>query len=322
MSETPVRALFAPIEPFHHGYLPEWDGHQIYFEQCGRADGVPMLFLHGGPGSGCSAKHRQLFNPHQSHVVLFDQRGCGRSTAIDPLMNNHTQGLIEDIERLRLHLKISKWWVVGGSWGAGLALAYASAHAHACMGLILRGVFLSRPTDLQWFFQDARQCMPDAWQALAQHVPVQNHDDLAPYLFHHMLNASDEAALPLAQAWQVWENALTQRCFSPSKPSPLSSTEASALLKKYRLQSHYLKHLCFFPAAGLLSQTSALHDLPIHLLHGRLDWICLPEAAWAVHQALPHSRLQWVDNAGHNPFETTFSQAMVQAIEDAVAAWH
>ena len=315
-------SLFPPIEPFEQGYLPSLEGHDVYFEQCGNPQGLPVVFLHGGPGSGCSPRHRQLFNPHKTRVILFDQRGCGRSKASDVLACNTTAHLLQDMERLRQHLGISQWLVVGGSWGGGLALAYASAHRSSCRGAVVRGVFLSRPSDLQWFFQDARQCMPDAWQALAQHVPVQNHDDLAPYLFHHMLNASDEAALPLAQAWQVWENALTQRCFSPSKPSPLSSTEASALLKKYRLQSHYLKHLCFFPAAGLLSQASALNDLPIHLLHGRLDWICLPEAAWAVHQALPHSRLQWVDNAGHNPFETTFSQAMVQAIEDAVAAWH
>ena len=317
MSETPVRALFAPIEPFHHGYLPEWDGHQIYFEQCGRADGVPMLFLHGGPGSGCSAKHRQLFNPHQSHVVLFDQRGCGRSTAIDPLMNNHTQGLIEDIERLRLHLKISKWWVVGGSWGAGLALAYASAHAHACMGLILRGVFLSRPTDLQWFFQEARSVMPDAWAALSAAIPPAQHHAIGDYLYTQIQQADQASALTWAQAWQTWENALTQRQFMASSTATLNHDDARVLLNKYRLQSHYLKHHCFFPKEGLLSTLAPLKTMPVHLLHGRLDWICRPESAWAVYQALPHSQLQWIDQAGHNMFEPPMTHALINTIETA-----
>ena len=314
-------SLYPPIEPFDQGYLPSLEGHDVYFEQCGNPQGLPIVFLHGGPGSGCSPRHRQFFNPAHTRVILFDQRGCGRSKADHFLAFNTTTHLIQDMERLRKHLGIDRWLVVGGSWGGGLGLAYASAHRQACLAAVLRGVFLSRAADLQWFFQDAGLCMPDAWAALAQQVPVQHQTQLAQHLFEQILNASDAAALPMAQAWQVWENALTQRCFSPTKPGAVSASEAPILLKKYRLQSHYLKQLCFFPADGLLSQMDALHDLPIHLLHGRLDWICLPQAAWAVHQALPHSRLQWIDHAGHNPFEATFSHAMVQAIEEAVSLW-
>jgi proline iminopeptidase len=250
---------------------------------------------------------------------LFDQRGCGRSKATQALAFNTTPDLIHDIERLRQHLGIDQWLVVGGSWGGGLGLAYLRAHPQACLGAVLRSVFLSRASDLQWFFSDAAALMPDAWHALARHVPSEHQTQVPHYLFDALLNGSDQAALPLARAWQQWENALTQRCWTPSGNTPLAANEASSLLHKYRLQSHYLKQLCFFPADGLLSHLDPLQGLPIDLLHGRLDWICLPQAAWAVHQALPHSRLQWIDNAGHNPFEAPFSRAMVQTIEDAVS---
>ena len=309
--------MFPPSEPFHHGMLPALDGHHVYFEQCGHSKGLPVLFLHGGPGSGCSAKHRQLFNPANTHVVLFDQRGCGRSTAEQPLTHNHTQALMQDIERLRMHLKIEQWLVVGGSWGAGLALAYASAHPSACLGLVLRGVFLSRPSDLHWFFQDAQSVMPDAWAALAAVVPRQQHHAIGSYLYEQIQHAADAVALPLTQAWQAWENALTNRSFVPTPLPSLNDADTQALLKKYRLQSHYLQHGCFFSTQGLLSELASLKAMPVHLLHGRLDWICRPESAWAVHQALPHSQLQWVDNAGHNMFEPLMTQALVQAIEAA-----
>lgn len=320
--QTPaLDGLFPSIEPHDQGYLPALEGHEIYFEQCGNPQGLPVVFLHGGPGSGCSARHRQLFNPHKTRVILFDQRGCGRSKSEHALAFNTTAHLIADIERLRQHLGIDRWLVVGGSWGGGLGLAYASAYRASCLGAVLRGVFLSRRSDLQWFFQDAQICMPDAWHALAQHVPTDHRHELSAYVWDLMLHGSDETAWPLAHAWQTWENALTQRRFTPVQPGQANSSEAKTLLSKYRLQSHYLKAHCFFPPEGLLSQVQTLHNMPLHLLHGRLDWICLPQAAWAVHQALPHSRLQWVDNAGHNPFEATFSHAMVQAIKDAVAPW-
>lgn len=319
MQTASTSHLFPPIEPFAHGYLPGMDGHEVYFEQCGNPQGVPVVFLHGGPGSGCGALHRQLFNPATTRAILFDQRACGRSKAQNPLRHNTTADLLVDIERLRMHLGIGQWLVVGGSWGGGLGLAYASQHRPSCLAAVLRGVFLSRPTDLQWFFHDAQACLPDAWNALTQHIPLEHRPQTGRYLMDQILTQTDATALPLAQAWQAWENALTQRRASQT-PSPISGQEAQLLIQKYRVQSHYLNHFCFFPADGLLSQLNSLQDLPVHLLHGRLDWICLPQAAWAVHQALPQSRMQWIDNAGHNPFESSFVGPMVQAIEDAVQA--
>ena len=318
MNPKPHTDLYPPIEPYRHGFLSSQDGHQVYFEECGVADGLPVVFLHGGPGSGCGPKHRQLFNPATTRVVLFDQRGCGRSTSDHPLQANTTGHLIQDIERLREHLGIERWLVVGGSWGGGLGLAYAAAHPAACLGAVIRGVFLSRPADLQWFFHGAQQSMPDAWTLLAPFLGQVAAEHSARHICQMMLQSDDSQALALAQAWQAWENAVTNRSYLPAKPAALDEKAAQALLAKYRLQSHYLLNHCFFPADGLLNQLSPLATMPLHLVHGRLDWICLPEAAWAVHQTLPHSQLSLVDNAGHNPFEPPMTGVLVQAIADMV----
>lgn len=318
MNENPHTDLFPPIEPYRHGFLPPQDGHTVYFEECGSPEGLPVVFLHGGPGSGCGPKHRQLFNPRSTRVVLFDQRGCGRSTADRPLHANTTADLVQDIERLRMHLGIQRWLVVGGSWGGGLGLAYASAQPQACLGAVIRGVFLSRPIDLQWFFHGARQSMPDAWEVLAPYLSDCLPHDCAARICSRMLYADDADALVLALAWQSWENAVTNRSYTPAAPATMDAKSAQALLAKYRLQSHYLLNRCFFPQDGLLNHLAALGDLPLHLVHGRLDWICLPEAAWAVHKALPHSRLKLVDNAGHNPFDPPMTGALLQAIESMV----
>jgi proline iminopeptidase len=318
MSTSRTPDLFPPIEPYRHGFLPTEAGHAVYFEECGSPAGLPVVFLHGGPGSGCGPKHRQLFPPADTRVVLFDQRGCGRSTAVDALQGNTTAHLLHDMERLRLHLGIERWLVVGGSWGGGLGLAYASAHPAVCLGAIIRGVFLSRESDLQWFFHDARQCMPDAWASLAAVCKAANPEKLLEYVCQRFLKDSEEEVLPLALAWQAWENALTQRSVSTAaKPAP-GSSEAKSLIAKYRLQSHYLINQCFFPRDGLLSHLSAMHDMPVTLVHGRLDWICRPESAWEVHQALPQSQLMMVDHAGHNPFEQPMTGVLVKAIEDMV----
>ena len=318
MNENPHTDLFPPIEPYRHGFLSPQEGHSVYFEECGSADGLPVVFLHGGPGSGCGPKHRQLFNPRSTRVVLFDQRACGRSKAVDALQDNTTAHLLHDMERLRQHLEIERWLVVGGSWGGGLGLAYASAHPDVCLGAIIRGVFLSRSSDLQWFFHDARQCMPDAWASLAASCHLANPEKLFEYVCHRFLNDSDADVLPLASAWQTWENALTQRTVSTSSKLAPGSSEANSLVAKYRLQSHYLINQCFFPRDGLLSHLSGMHDMPVTLVHGRLDWICRPESAWEVHQALPKSLLTLVDHAGHNPFEQPMTGVLVKAIEDMV----
>jgi proline iminopeptidase len=305
--------LYPPLEPYQVGWLDVGGGHRIYFEQCAQHEGLPVVFLHGGPGSGCSPRHRQLFDPARCRVILFDQRGCGRSQPRGALQANTSDHLVVDIELLRQHLGIKRWLVVGGSWGAGLALAYAAAHPASCLGLVLRGVFLGRASDVDWFFQQARQLLPDAWDTLAQQAPATARGDLLRWLSEGLQGDQPQVALERARAWQAWEVALSERQGSTAPPGPIAG-DAAALLDKYRLQSHYLLNGCFWGDVGLLARARSLASVPTAILHGRLDWICRPQAAWELHHGLPGSRLQWVDGCGHSPFESAMALALAQAI--------
>ena len=303
------------------GLLEVGDGHHIYYEQCGVAAGLPVVFLHGGPGGGYSPRHRELFDLTRYRVTLFDQRGCGRSTPRGAVQANTSDALIADIERLRQHLGIERWLVFGGSWGAGLALAYATAHRTACLGLVLRGVFLGRASDLDWFFQQARQFLPDAWALLAAQAPDVVRQDLLPWL-HEGLHGSDpQVALSRAMAWETWESSVSQRQSASPRSAPPSAEEAAALLAKYRVQSHYLINGCFWGEgeSALLARAPLLAGLPTAILHGRLDWVCRPQAAWDLHQCLPGSKLQWLEACGHSPFESALSQALAQALSHFAA---
>lgn len=309
----PPNALHAPLEPGGADWLDVGEGHRIYHEQCGSTQGLPVVFLHGGPGSGCSPRHRQLFDPQRCRVVLFDQRGCGRSLPSGLVQANTSAHLVADIERLRQHLGLERWLVVGGSWGAGLALAYAAAHPASCLGLVLRGVFLGRASDLDWFFQQARQLLPDAWEALAQQAPAAARGDLLRWLSAGLMGGQPQQALARAKAWAAWEAAMSQH-ESVTPRSDISEAHAVALVHKYRVQSHYLMNGCFWGDAGLLPRARSLASVPTAILHGRLDWICRPQAAWELHRSLPGSRLQWVDGCGHSPFEPAMARALAQAV--------
>jgi proline iminopeptidase len=317
MNPLAVPAALPPLqEPYNTGILDVGDGHQLYFEQCGQPNGLPLLFLHGGPGSGCSARHRQMFDLRRDRVVLFDQRGCGRSLPRGGVQHNTSAHLVADIERLRLHLGIERWLVVGGSWGAGLALAYAAAHPASCLGLVLRGVFLGRASDNDWFFQHVRQLLPDAWSALIQHAPALETASADPLAW---LAAGVNSSKPLvaqatAQAWAAWEQAVTERRWVAPAPSHLAGEPAQAQVDKYRVQSHYLTNGCFWGDVGLLERAATLAQLPTAILHGRLDWICRPSAAWELHRSLPGSCLQWLDDSGHSPFEPAMASAMTDAM--------
>lgn len=314
-------ALYPPLEPFATGWLEVGDAHRIYYEQCGRTEGLPVVFLHGGPGSGCSPRHRQLFDPQRCRVILFDQRGCGRSLPRGSLHANTSEHLVADIEHLRRHLGIERWLVVGGSWGAGLALAYAAAHPASCLGLVLRGVFLGRVSDLDWFFQQAGLLLPDAWAALAQQAPVAARGDLLRWLSAGLHGDQPQEALARAMAWEAWEAALSQYQSTPPRPG-LSEADAAALVDKYRVQSHYLVNRCFWGDVGLLERARSLASVPAAILHGRLDWICRPQAAWEMHHSLPGSRLQWVAGCGHSPFEPAMALALAQAVRHYATHGH
>jgi proline iminopeptidase len=312
----PSAALYPPISPATTGYLDVGQGHRIYFEQFGALHGIPAVFLHGGPGSGCNAQHRQIFNPKLYRAVLFDQRACGRSQAQEPLTHNTTQDLVRDIEALRLHLGIERWLVVGGSWGAGLALAYASQHPAQCLGLLLRGVFLGREQDLHWFFQDMCQLLPDAWAELVSIFPSHAHQHLLKNL-HEGLNSNEpERALACALAWQAWERSVTARARVVAEKTALHSPAAIELINKYQLQSHYLVNACFLANTPLLEAARTLpSSLPVGLVHGRLDWVCRPSSAWELHTNMSHSQLIWLDSCGHLLFEPAMAQTIVGLLD-------
>lgn len=290
---SPHPCLYPPLEPYACALLDVGGGHRLYLEQCGNPEGMPMVYLHGGPGSGCSPRHRQFFDPALCRAVLFDQRGCGRSQPRGALTENHTDALVRDLETLRLHLGIGRWLVVGGSWGAGLALAYAAGHAQACLGLVLRGVFLGRNTDIEGFFRGGKTL-----QSL-----------------HAGLHGPDAAtALACALAWEAWEQSVVQQRDVPPRPLAAADADASGLVDKYRVQSHYLVNHCFRGDAGLLPPEGALAGLPTAILHGLQDTVCPPQAALQLHQRLPGSRLQWVEGGGHDPFEPGNAAALVATI--------
>lgn len=300
------------VAPYASGHLDTGEGHQVYWEQCGAPLGVPMVFLHGGPGSGCSPRHRRFFDAGLCRAVLFDQRGCGRSLPRGALQGNTSEALMADMERLRQHLGIDRWLVVGGSWGAGLAVAYAAAYPGACLGLVVRGVFLGRPSDLDWFFHGARQLLPDAWAAVFP--SALSGAGLLPWLHAGLHGGDTEVALQRALAWEAWEASLSLRQAVPQRSAQLGDSDAALLVDKYRVQSHYLVHQCFWGGHSVLQRAQSLGGLPVLLLHGRLDWICLGQAAWDLHQQLPGSRFQWVPDSGHSPFEPAMEQAFTQAI--------
>ena len=312
---APLDASSFAGKPLVSGLLEVGAGHSIYYEQCGLDSGIPVVFLHGGPGSGSSVRHRDLFDLSRYRVTLFDQRGCGRSVPRGSVEANASDALVADIERLREHLGIEQWLVFGGSWGAGLALAYAAAHRTVCLGLVLRGVFLGRPSDLDWFFREARQFLPEAWAALAEQAPEAARNDLLRWL-NDGLHGSDAAvALSCAVAWEAWESSMSQRQTVQPRTADRPAPEVETLLSIYRVQSHYLTHGCFWGNSALLSRAHSLASVPTAILHGRLDWICRPQAAWDVHQNLPGSRLQWLENCGHSPFEPAMAQALMQAMD-------
>ncbi|WP_440224546.1 prolyl aminopeptidase [Dokdonella sp. MW10] len=311
-----MRTPYPDIAPWDEGVLDTADGHRVHYEQCGARDGVPVVFLHGGPGSGCSPAHRRFFDPARYRAVLFDQRGCGRSTPRGGTRHNTTAHLLADIEALRTRLRIERWLVAGGSWGSSLALAYADAHRASVTGLVLRGVFLTGRADLDWFFTGARELVPDAWEAFAATFPRRHRRDPLAVLVRVFEDDDAERVAACTRAWWAWERAL----LGVSGPAPVPDGDAIArAVDRYRVQAHYLARRCFLGERALLGAASRLRGLPVAIVHGREDLVCRPRNAWRVHRAAGGSRLRLVDGAGHDPFHPALYDAFTGAL-DAFAA--
>lgn len=291
--------LFPPIEPYAQGTLHTDDGHHIYWECCGNPAGKPAIFLHGGPGSGCSADHRRLFDPQKYNVLLFDQRGCGRSYPHASLENNTTWHLVQDMERLRKEkLKADKMLVFGGSWGSTLALAYAQTHPEHVSELIVRGIFMARPEELHWFYQEgASRLFPDIWEQYLAPIPKEEHGDLIT-AYHKRLTGDDPAVqLRAAHAWSQWESNTITLLLSQNHLDAKSSDKAA--LAFARIENHYFMNRGFLEPDQLLKNAHRLHGIPGVIVQGRYD-VCTPaHTAWQLHRAWPQAEFHMVADAGH-----------------------
>ena len=302
--------LYPSIEPRRSGWLDALDGHRVYWEESGVAAGVPVLFLHGGPGSASQPGHRRFFDPTRYRIVLLDQRGCGRSEPHGERDANNTPALIADLERLREALGIDGWLLFGGSWGASLALAYAACHPARCRGLVLRGSFLTGAPDLDWFFDGAAALVPDAFERLVDAAGQPDRTGLLPALAAAL--EDPDRAVSTAAAWLAWESALMR--FGAAPPMPAISVDAAAV-RRCRLQAAYLLRSCDLGEAALLDGCAALADKPAAIVHGRLDLVCRPRNALLLHRALRRSRLRLIERAGHDAFEPAIAGALVEACD-------
>lgn len=293
-----LRKLYPPINPYDSGMLDVGDGHQVYWEVCGNPKGKPVVFLHGGPGGGCGPSHRQLFNPEKYRIVLFDQRGCGRSLPHANLDANTTWDLVADIERLRVKLGIDKWQVFGGSWGSTLAIAYAETHPERVTEIILRGIFLLRQRELDWYYQEGASWLaPDRWEEFLAPIPEAERGDLMA-AYHKRLTGDDEAAkLEAARAWSQWEAGTIT--LLPNQGMINQFGDAHFALAFARIENHYFVHKGFMEEGQLLANVARLKDIPGVIVQGRYDLATPARSAWELHKAWPTAQFHLVEAAGH-----------------------
>jgi proline iminopeptidase len=305
--------LFPPIDPYASGLLDLDSPHRMYFEQSGNPRGVPVVFLHGGPGAGSSPVHRQFFDPSFYRIVVYDQRGAGRSTPLGCLESNTTPALIDDLERLRKHLGIERWLVFGGSWGSTLGIAYAEHHPQRCLGLVLRGIFLCRPSEIDWFLYGLRQIFPETWRAFAHFIPEAERSDLLA-AYHKRLTHPDTAVhMPAARSWSVYEGSCSTLLPNPALVADFASDRVALGLA--RIEAHYFRNEIFLPQGFLLGNASRLTPIPGIIVQGRYDIVCPTVSADDLHAVWPQADYIVVPDAGHSAFEPGIRSHLVSATE-------
>jgi proline iminopeptidase len=302
--------LFPPVAPNRHGMLAVDALHTIYWEECGNPDGVPVLFLHGGPGAGLSPQHRRFFDPQHYRIILFDQRGAGKSTPLGEWRANTTQLLIADIETLRAKFGVRQWLVFGGSWGSTLALAYGEAHPQACLGFILRGIFLCTRAEIDWFIHGVRWFHPELYEQFVALIPPAERDDLLGAYLRRIQSDDAAISLPAARNWSRFEG---RRVYL--LPPPEEAPNDQLDLGVGRLESHYMANLGFFGEDQLIADIGRIADLPAVIVQGRYDLICPPLSAHRLHRAWPGAQLRMIADAGHGALERGIAAALVAATE-------
>ena len=310
-----MKTLYPEIEPFESGMLKVSDLHEIYYERVGNPEGIPVVFLHGGPGGGLIPMYRQFFDPKAFQIILFDQRGSGKSTPHAELEENTTWTLIEDIETLREKFGIEKWYVFGGSWGSTLSLAYAETHPDRASGLILRGIFLTRRKELEWFYQyGASEIFPDFWERYRDEIPEDERGDMMGAYYKRLTSDDRKRAVSAARAWSVWEGSTSK--LYPDKDLMDHWEGEDEALALARIECHYFMNNSFFPTEDyLIENVDKIRHIPTVIVQGRYDVVCPAVSAWELHRAFPESDLQIIADAGHSISEKGITSALIDAMD-------
>jgi proline iminopeptidase len=310
-----MKNLYPELQPYHSFFLETGSQHSVYVEQSGNPEGFPVIFLHGGPCSGTKPDHRRFFNPEFYRIILFDQRGCGQSLPFGELEGNDTQALCADMERIRQHLALDKWLIFGGSWGAALGLLYAQQHKDRVVGLIVRGVFLARQQDLDWFAKDGvTRIYPEQWQNLLDSIPVQNRENLVQGLWDAVWGDDQIAQRRAARAWNAWGGQVALG--NAYQHSTEDEHVPEKVLKQVRVELHYALHSYFVTENQIINACTELQDIPVVIIHGRQDLVCPMEAATTLQQALPHAQLIRLAEAGHIAQGEAMIDALVAATDE------
>jgi proline iminopeptidase len=313
-----VSRLFPPITPYATHRLKVDATHELYVEECGNPQGLPVCFVHGGPGAGCEEMHRRFFDPNVYRIVLFDQRGAGRSTPHACLEDNTTQHLVADMERIRERLGIERWMLFGGSWGSTLSLVYAETHPQRVAAMVLRGIFLCRPWEIRWFYQDgAHRLFPDHWQDFIAPIPEAERHDLLHAHYRRLTGTDEIARMASAKAWSLWEGRTATLVPNPHVIDFFGSPHVALSLA--RIEAHYFVHDTFLEPEQILREAWRLKSIPGVIVHGRYDVVCPLHNAWELHHAWRGSRLEIVPDAGHSAAEPGITAALVKATVEMAA---
>jgi len=312
-----MRIFYPKIQPYQTHHLKVDDVHELYIEESGSVEGLPVIFIHGGPGAGCADCHRRFFDPDKYRIILFDQRGAGRSTPHASLENNTTQHLIDDMEKIRQLLGISKWMLFGGSWGSTLSLAYAQAHPDKVLGMVLRGIFLCRSQEIEWFYQKGTSNLfPDAWSEFCEPIPVEEQNDMVAAYYKRLTSENDLIRTKAAKAWSVWEGRTST--LKPNTEVVNSFANIHTAVSLARIECHYFMNNSFLEENQLLNNASLLKHIPSIIVQGRYDVVCPMASAWELHKALPLSELNIIPDAGHSAMEPSIVDALVKATDKMI----
>ena len=313
-----LRTLYPAIDPYDSGHIKVSDVHQLYYEQCGNPNGKPVVFLHGGPGAGLDPDYRRFFDPEAYRIILFDQRGAGRSIPHASLDDNTTWHLVQDIEHIREHFGVEQWLVFGGSWGSTLSLAYAETHPERVSGLVLRGIFLCRPKEIRWFYEEgqgASAIFPETWEQYVRIIPEAERGDMVGAYYRRLTSEDEAVQREAAYAWSIWEASALK--LLPDQKTIDEFTEPEMAIALARIECHYFINNCFFETDNyLIEHIDRIRHIPAVIVQGRYDIVCPVMSAWDLHRAWPDATLKIIPDAGHASLEPGIASALVEATDN------